>query len=162
MWPGLLLGIGLGGFIDGIVLHQILQWHHLVSASHEHPVTTVAGLGANTLADGLFHVLAWLAVLSGVILLVYGWRQGRRPPDWRSLTGWILSGWGLFNLAEGLLNHHILGLHHVRDDLGGPAEWDVAFLAFALLLVIGGWLLQRSAGRQYPFPSHDTAMRSAP
>jgi uncharacterized membrane protein len=27
----LLLGIGLGGFFDGIVLHQILQWHHMLS-----------------------------------------------------------------------------------------------------------------------------------
>ena len=28
---GLLYGLGLGGFVDGIVLHQILQWHHMVS-----------------------------------------------------------------------------------------------------------------------------------
>jgi uncharacterized membrane protein len=28
---GLLFGIGLGGFLDGIVLHQILQWHHMLS-----------------------------------------------------------------------------------------------------------------------------------
>jgi len=147
-WPGLLLGIGLGGFIDGIVLHQILQWHHLVSDTHEHPVTTVSGLEANTLADGLFHVFAWVAVLSGVICLVVGWRLGRRPPEWQTLTGWILTGWGLFNLAEGLLNHHILGLHHVRDDLGGPVIWDAGFLAFGLLLVIGGWMLQRSARHQ--------------
>jgi hypothetical protein len=27
--PGILLGLGLGGFVDGIVLHQILQWHHI-------------------------------------------------------------------------------------------------------------------------------------
>jgi uncharacterized membrane protein len=25
---GIFLGLGLGGFFDGIVLHQILQWHH--------------------------------------------------------------------------------------------------------------------------------------
>ncbi|HEV2921254.1 MAG TPA: DUF2243 domain-containing protein [Actinomycetota bacterium] len=30
--PSLLLGIGFGGFIDGIVLHQILPWHHMLSA----------------------------------------------------------------------------------------------------------------------------------
>jgi len=24
---GLLFGIGLGGFLDGIILHQVLQWH---------------------------------------------------------------------------------------------------------------------------------------
>jgi uncharacterized membrane protein len=31
--PGLLLGLGLGGFIDGIVMHQILQWHHLLTGT---------------------------------------------------------------------------------------------------------------------------------
>jgi uncharacterized membrane protein len=25
---GILFGLGLGGFFDGIVLHQVLQWHH--------------------------------------------------------------------------------------------------------------------------------------
>jgi nucleoside-diphosphate kinase len=29
--PGILLGIGLGGFVDGIVLHQMLQWHHMLT-----------------------------------------------------------------------------------------------------------------------------------
>jgi uncharacterized membrane protein len=35
---GLLYGLGLGGFIDGIVLHQILQWHHMVSDVSRYPV----------------------------------------------------------------------------------------------------------------------------
>ena len=29
---GVALGMGLGGFIDGIVLHQLLQWHNLFSS----------------------------------------------------------------------------------------------------------------------------------
>jgi hypothetical protein len=48
--PGILLGIGLGGFVDGIVLHQILQWHHLLSSEGDYPKTTVGGLEDNTLA----------------------------------------------------------------------------------------------------------------
>ena len=28
---GILLGVGLGWFVDGIVLHQILQWHHMLT-----------------------------------------------------------------------------------------------------------------------------------
>ena len=27
-----LIGVGLGGFIDGILLHQILQWHNMLSS----------------------------------------------------------------------------------------------------------------------------------
>ena len=53
--PGVLLGIGLGGFLDGIVLHQILQWHHMLTSEGADPDTTIAGLQVNTLADGLFH-----------------------------------------------------------------------------------------------------------
>ena len=29
---GILLGVGLGGFADGIALHQIAQWHNMGSA----------------------------------------------------------------------------------------------------------------------------------
>jgi Predicted membrane protein (DUF2243) len=55
---GILLGVGFGGFFDGIVLHQILQWHHLLTSTGDHPATTVAGLEDNTLADGFFHLFA--------------------------------------------------------------------------------------------------------
>jgi uncharacterized membrane protein len=28
---GILFGLGLGGFFDGIVLHQVLQWRHILT-----------------------------------------------------------------------------------------------------------------------------------
>jgi uncharacterized membrane protein len=34
---GIFFGLGLGGFFDGIVLHQLLQWHHMLSSWY--PVT---------------------------------------------------------------------------------------------------------------------------
>ncbi|WP_210481277.1 DUF2243 domain-containing protein [Naasia sp. SYSU D00948] len=143
----LLLGIGLGGFVDGIVLHQILQWHHMVSHVEEFPVTTVAGLEVNTLADGLFHVLSWLFTIAGSTLTIVQWRQGRLAPSWGFHIGLLLAGWGLFNVVEGLIDHQLLGVHHVRDDLGGPLEWDIGFLAFGVLLIVGGWLLYRRSRR---------------
>ena len=144
--PALLLGVGLGGFVDGIALHQILQWHHLLTATGHHPATTVPGLQANTLADGLFHVVSWLAVVTSTVLLVRAWRAGRLAPPWSVHVGLLLAGWGLFNLVEGLVNHHLLGIHHVRDDLGAPLSWDLGFLAFGVLLVLGGSALVRHAG----------------
>src|SRR4051794_15960674 len=30
-WAGYLVGLAMGGFFDGILLHQVLQWHHLLS-----------------------------------------------------------------------------------------------------------------------------------
>jgi uncharacterized membrane protein len=141
--PGLLLGIGLGGFVDGIVLHQILQWHHMLTSTSGYPATTVAGLEANTLADGLFHAATWLFVTAGVYAL---WRRGM--PSWRVLLGTMLVGWGAFNLVEGLVDHELLGIHHVRDDLGGPVGWDLAFLALGVALVLGGQALASSARRR--------------
>ncbi len=141
--PGLLLGVGLGGFVDGIVLHQVLQWHHMVSATASHPTTTVAGLEANTLADGLFHVLAWLFVVGGSVALLRAFQAGRAAPPWRVQAGMLLVGWGLFDLVEGLIDHQLLGVHHVRDDLGAPLGWDLGFLAFGALLVAVGWALAR-------------------
>ena len=153
--PGLLIGIGLGGFVDGIVLHQVLQWHHLLTNTPEdnlgldaYPATTVDGLEVNTLWDGFFHVFTWLAVTVGLLAL---WRVVLRRPgpfSWASLLGAVLAGWGTFNLVEGVVDHHILQLHHVRmaSDVDDVWVWDVGFLALgALLLVTGLWLHRRAA-----------------
>lgn len=147
--PGILLGIGLGGFVDGIVLHQILQWHHMLSHVEEFPVTTVAGLEVNTFADGIFHAVAWVCVLAGIIAFLWGWRDGRRAPTWSFHFGLVLFGWGVFNIVEGLVNHHLLQLHHVRDDLGGPIDWDIGFLLVSVVLAVVGWLVHKRPER-YP------------
>jgi len=141
--PGILLGVGLGGFVDGIVLHQILQWHHMLTSEGDYPAKTLAGLETNTLWDGLFHAVTWVAVAAGLWIL---WRRASAVGG-RALLGWMLAGWGGFNLVEGLVDHQVLAIHHVRDDLGGPLGWDLGFLAFGALLVLAGWALARSAGR---------------
>jgi uncharacterized membrane protein len=58
-------------------------------------------------------------------------------------VGSLFFGWGVFNLVEGLIDHQILGIHHVRDDLGAPVGWDIGFLALGLVLVISGAVLAR-------------------
>jgi uncharacterized membrane protein len=140
--PAILLGIGLGGFFDGIVLHQVLQWHHMLSTPN--PPTSLDALELNTLADGLFHLGTWVVTLIGVGVL---WRAAflnPRLPASSYLVGGVLAGWGGFNLIEGLVDHHLLDLHHVRP---GPDQllWDVAFLAWGAVMLIGGWWLMRRA-----------------
>lgn len=139
--PGILLGIGLGGFVDGIVLHQILQWHHLIS--DERSPTTFGNLQRNVTADGFFHTFTWLAVVSGLALL---WRAVRHGGDegGRHLAGSILAGWGAFNLVEGIVNHHLLRIHRVRPDATNPLAWDLGFLALGAVLILFGALLARS------------------
>jgi uncharacterized membrane protein len=137
--PGFLLGLGLGGFLDGIVLHQILQWHHMLTGEDGgEPMDTVAGLEANTLADGFFHLATWVLVAAGTALTVGAWRRGELAPPWRVHLGLLLAGWGVFNVVEGTIDHLLLGIHHVRDDLGGPVGWDLGFLAFGAALIAAG------------------------
>ena len=152
--PGIILGVGLGGFVDGILLHQILQWHHLLTSTDTdniglpfYPADTVHGLQVNTLWDGVFHTVTWLAVLVGLGLL-YSRVSGAQQRVWssRALWGWMLVGWGLFNLVEGVIDHHLLGIHHVRSG-PGQLRWDLGFLALGAALVAGGYLLQRSTRR---------------
>src|SRR3712207_4869647 len=86
--PGILLGVGLGGFVDGIVLHQVLQWHHMLTSTDSdriglpfYPADTVAGLRVNTFWDGLFHAVTWVAVVVGLGVL-YSRVRRTQPRVW--------------------------------------------------------------------------------
>lgn len=140
---GFVLGLGLGGFFDGIVFHQVLQFHHMLS-DHSNPAVAT-NLDLNVFADGLFHVATYLLTVAGVVLLWRAWRDRTAPASGRSLLGSALVGWGLFNLLEGVVDHHILGIHHVwKDGPGGALAWDLAFLVWgAVMLVVGAALVRR-------------------
>jgi uncharacterized membrane protein len=119
----------------------------MVSSTPGAPPSTLAGLEVNTVADGLFHLATWGCTVAGMVTTLIAWRQGRLAPSWSFHFGLVLVGWGIFNLVEGLIDHQLLGVHHVRDDLRGPLSWDLGFLAFGVLLIGGGWLLHRRGTR---------------
>jgi uncharacterized membrane protein len=149
-----LLGLGLGGFFDGIVLHQILQWHHMVSTPT--PPDTLANLELNTLGDGIFHAATWILTVAGVFVLMSSNGARNEVGGLQTLIGGALVGWGLFNVVEGLIDHHLLGLHHVRP---GPDEllYDVAFLGWgAAMLAIGAAAIRSATQRRV---SADSATR---
>ena len=85
----------------------------------------------------------WFLVLAGSITAIKAWRDGRLAPSWSFHFGLVLTGGGVFNLVEGIVDHHLLGVHHVRDDVGSPMAWDLGFLALGALLVVGGLLLHK-------------------
>jgi uncharacterized membrane protein len=145
---GVLLGLGLGGFFDGIVLHQLLQWHHMLTSAG-YPADSVENLRINTLWDGIFHASTYVFVVLALIVL---WRHARRMHfvwSTKLIVGTLLIGFGLFNVVEGLINHQLLGLHHVNETV--PREqwiyWDVGFLVWGAAMLLIGWLLLR-AGRR--------------
>jgi uncharacterized membrane protein len=142
--PAIVLGIGLGGFLDGLVLHEILGWHHMISAV-DAPVT-VEALRQNVLADGLFHAVAWIVTVAGVFLLWRAIEIAKGRPRRGVLGGGLLVGFAVFNLVEGVIDHLVLGVHHVRD---GPdaAAYDVGFLALSALVFVAGSAILRRALR---------------
>ena len=137
----LCLGVGLGGFVDGIVLHQILQWHNLLSSVV--PPSDLVAMKYNMLWDGAFHALTWIVTVIGVVLLFRAGRYADNVWSGRVLAGGMLVGWGLFNLVEGTIDHLVLGIHHVHP---GEHElaWDLGFvlLGGVALIVVGGLMIR--------------------
>ncbi len=142
---GVVLGVGLGGFIDGIVLHQVMQWHNMGSAVL--PPVTMEAMQTNMLWDGLFHGFTWIVTLAGVWMLWADRQQSAPAP--RVLLGQMILGWGVFNLVEGIVDHHVLHLHHVRDLPAHVPAYDWFFLAVGgVLLIVIGWILASTSERR--------------
>ncbi len=138
--PLLLTGFGLGAFLDGIVLHQVLQWHHLVVARV--PADDLAGLEANTLWDGVFHLVSWLVVVAGLVWVLRS-RRALRPVPWRALAGALLAGWGGFNITDQVVFHLLLEAHHIRM-VEDYQRYDWGYTAIGALLVGTGLALVRA------------------
>jgi len=104
----------------------------------------------NMIWDGLFHAFTWLMVAAGLTRL---WRAGQRsdvPWSTGTFVGSLLLGWGLFNFVEGMIDHQLLGIHHVHPGAHQLA-WDIGFLASGLLMVAGGlWALRAAHGDVAP------------
>ena len=142
---GILLGVGLGGFVDGIALHQIAQWHNMLSARL--PPHTMENMRVNMLWDGLFHALTWVVTVIGLFTLWGAARDRDALPSTKSFVGSLILGWGLFNLVEGLIDHQLLGIHHVRE-VPNYLAYDLTFLAVGgVLFILVGWAMQRGGGR---------------
>lgn len=138
----LVLGLGLGGFLDGIVLHQILGWHHLVCTTATCRPETVAELMRQNTQDGFFHLATWLLTVTGIFLIL----QRPLPTTARTqqvVVGGAVAGWGVFNFVEGLIDHQLLNLHHVRPESPHWLVYDLLFLASGPLLFLVGRRIAR-------------------
>lgn len=142
---GIVLGVGLGGFFDGILFHQLLQVHNMLSATH--PKTSITNMEVNMFWDGLFHSFTWLMTLFGLALL---WKAGKRvdvPWSGKTFVGALLMGWGVFNLAEGIVDHYVLNIHHVVEAMG-QSVYDLLFVLSGAVLILAGWFVIRGERQQ--------------
>lgn len=158
IWAGYSLGFGLGGFFDGILLHQILQWHHLLSGIEE----ARQDIRVLILTDGLFHALMYVIAASGLWLL---WRSrhsfAANGAD-RLLFANALIGFGVWHILDSVLSHWILGIHRIRMDVENRLFWDLLwFVAFGIVPLALGMLMRRSGkgyGGHGPIPRGPAAL----
>jgi uncharacterized membrane protein len=155
---GAAIGIGVVGFLDESILHQLLQWHTFYWGTDEH---------GRILSDGLFHVFSTVILLWGV------YRLWQTPRDWmrssgQELVAAILIGGGGFNVFDGIIDHLVLHVHLVNERVCSVVDannsitscpqdvpFEAAFTGIGLVLLIGGivWWRQRQTSRTAPTPT---------
>lgn len=126
---GFLFGLGLIAFVDEMVFHQLLAWHHFYDKS-----TSAVGL----FSDGLFHAFSWFATVAALFLLA---DLRRRDSFWmkRWISG-VLIGVGFFQLYDGIIHHKLLRIHQIRYGVE-ILPYDLIWNVTALFIFIGGVLL---------------------
>jgi uncharacterized membrane protein len=134
LWTGILLGVGVVGTLDEVVLHQLLQWHNFYVHTTQF---------WRVFSDGLFHLFSAGMLLLGTARLWRARDSVRAPGSGRALLAGILLGMGGFNLYDGTIQHKLLGLHPVREGVQNILPYDLAFNGIALALLLVGWLLWR-------------------
>jgi uncharacterized membrane protein len=156
-WAGYALGFAIGGFFDGILLHQILQWHHLLSGLEG---GRFDDLRFQILADGLFHVLMYIVGGIGLWLL---WRTRSEfglPRADRLLVANALLGFGAWHILDGIASHWVLQIHRIKMDSEMPLVWDILWFAvFGVAFVAWGRMLQpKRPARGAGTPAAPTAL----
>ncbi len=138
---GSLIGLGMGGFLDGILFQKIFQLHNMISARV--PTNTLNNLEQNIFWQGVFHLFTWLIIILGLLQLWKAMLNPYTPKSSRALVGSLILGWGLFNCIEGFINHILLSVHHLTENSSSTKQfwWDVAYITFGIVLSVAGKVL---------------------
>jgi uncharacterized membrane protein len=146
-WPAFWLGFALSGFFDGILLHQILQWHHLLSAIRGDDIRF------QILMDGYFHLLMYVVAALGLWFLWRARHAFEAAGASRRFLAYVLIGFGVWHFLDAFASHWVLGVHRIKQDAANPLLWDVGWLiAFGATPLLIGWLLRKGGppGRHRP------------
>ena len=129
---GVFCGVGVAGFVDETVFHQLLHWHHFWDGG-----STDAGL----VSDGLFHAGSWICLVAG--LFWFADQRRRATLVTRAWAAGILLGAGGFQLYDGLVQHLIFHLHQIRYGVN-ITPYNIAWNVLAgVILILGALLLRR-------------------
>lgn len=144
------LGFALSGFFDGILLHQILQWHHLLSGLDG----SSADFGFQIAADGHFHALMYLVAAAGLVMLWRAREAFADPRATRHMLAWMLIGFAVWHFVDAIASHWITQIHRVRMDAKNPLLWDLGWLAlFGFGPLALGFYLKRKPPSETSGPS---------
>lgn len=133
---GVLLGVGTVAFVDEVIFHQILHWHHFYDLS-----TTDVGL----VSDGILHAFSWFATVAALLMVASLHREHSfRGVDFAA--GWLTGG-GFFQLYDGLVQHKLMGIHQVRYGVD-LLPYDLAWNIPGGILLIAGIVLWVLTGRR--------------
>ena len=147
VWTGSLLGIGLVASLDEVVFHQLLQWHNFYVHTTDY---------WRIFSDGLLHLATTILLVISAVRLWTDRRLLARAGHWRAFLAGTLFGMGGFQLFDGIVDHMILQLHPIREGVAPLWPYDVAWNAFALLLLLAGWFVWRRFKNAEPTPATDT------
>ncbi|MGP4040065.1 DUF2243 domain-containing protein [Gracilibacillus sp. D59] len=137
LFSGIFFGLGLVAFLDEMLFHQLLHWHHFYDNS-----STKIGL----ISDGLFHAFSWFATIAGLFLFA----DLRRRNELMVTKWWggVLLGCGAFQLYDGIIQHKIMRIHQIRY-VDNVMVYDVIWNIIALLMTIIGIILVRKRGNKH-------------
>lgn len=137
-WPAFWLGFALSGFFDGILLHQVLQWHHLLSAVRGDDIRF------QILMDGYFHMLMYVVAALALWFLWRARSSFEAAGASRRFLACFLTGFGVWHFVDAVASHWVLGIHRIKQDAANPFVWDLGWLiAFGAIPLVIAWLLRK-------------------
>ncbi|WP_058305949.1 DUF2243 domain-containing protein [Gracilibacillus massiliensis] len=131
---GILFGLGIVAFVDEVIFHQLLHWHHFYDQS-----TTSIGL----ISDGLFHAFSWFATIGG--LFMFADLRRRAAFVKHKWWGGILLGGGGFQLYDGIIQHKLMRIHQIRY-VENVIIYDIIWNVIAVGMILIGLILLTRKG----------------
>jgi uncharacterized membrane protein len=105
--------------------------------SNKLPPIDLVAKSVNMFWDGVFHAFTLIVTTIGIFFLFSLLSRRDVIISKRLFIGGMVLGWGLFNIVEGVIDHHILKLHNVREISDNVDAWNYGFLVVSVFMIVG-------------------------